>query len=215
MSAPAKIVADATALAPLASAGAVRVSVAGAVGGFAAALLFATAHAVIIVPIWSRIADGVMFATLAGVGAAWAFVSLGFETGRARMLDRARAGARFGALLWLAVAPVTLIDAAMRVGGLAGRIDALDVALAVGVALGTGAWLGWRRRGTTRAAVVGAMATLLMVLAMRGPVPIPNGPRAMGIFLAVLPVAALAGATMALGLGRRRTLSPEESTSPR
>jgi hypothetical protein len=54
---------------------------------------------------------------------------------------------------------------------------------------------------TRRASIAGASATLLLTIAMAGPVPIGRSLRALGIFLAVLPVAVVGGAILA-GLSR-------------
>ncbi|MBC7788615.1 MAG: hypothetical protein H7Z74_01605 [Anaerolineae bacterium] len=46
--------------------------------------------------------------------------------------------------------------------------------------------------------ISGAVATLALTIAMAGPVPVARSLRAFGIFLAVLPAAALAGGVLAL-----------------
>jgi hypothetical protein len=50
---------------------------------------------------------------------------------------------------------------------------------------------------TRRAAIAGASATLLLTIAMAGPVPVGRSLRALGIFLAVLPAAVVGGAILA------------------
>lgn len=200
MSSSAETLAGTHALPHAARASAIRIAGAGAAAGAAAALVFASAHALIIVPIWSRMMGGVMFAVLAGIAAAFGFVHLGFTTFRREWTSHMRAGARYGALLWLAVAPVTLVDSALRLLGVPRALELVNVALAVLVAIAMGGWIGWRRRHVLRDAALGAGVTLLLVIAMAGPVPLPNGPRAMGIFVSVLPAAILAGVVLALSL---------------
>jgi hypothetical protein len=52
-------------------------------------------------------------------------------------------------------------------------------------------------RGTRRAAVAGAVASLVLTMATAGPVPVARSGRALGIFLALLPAAVLAGCVLA------------------
>ena len=178
--------------------------IAGSVSGLAAGLVFATAHALLIVPIWNRMAFGLTSAAVAGLVAGWAFVELGFGRAPADQprswSASAAAGLRFGALLWLAVVPVTLADTALRLAGVAPRFELLAVVVAVCLALTGGALLGWRLGGTRRAMAAGAAATLLLTIAMAGPVPLPNGRRAVAIFLAVLPACMTAGLILGLAI---------------
>ena len=176
--------------------------IAGFFSGLAAGLIFAAAHALLIVPIWNRMAFGLTSAAVAGLAAGWAYVALGFDRAsagqpRSWTMDAA-AGLRFGALLWLAVVPVTLADTALRLAGIAPRFELLAVVVAVCLAITGGALLGLRLGGTRRAMVAGAAATLLLTIAMAGPVPLPNGRRAVAIFLSVLPVCMTAGLILGL-----------------
>lgn len=178
--------------------------IAGSLSGLAAGLVFATAHALLIVPIWNRMTFGLTSAAVAGLAAGWAFVELGFgrpsaDQPRSWSADAA-AGLRFGALLWLAVVPVTLADTALRLAGIAPRFELLAVAVAVCLAIAGGALLGLRLGGTRRAMVAGAAAALLLTIAMAGPVPLPNGRRAVAIFLSVLPACMTAGVVLGLAI---------------
>jgi hypothetical protein len=182
--------------------------IAGGVSGLVGAVGFAAAHAALIVPIWTRATSGLLSGTLAGIAAGWAYTELGFDRTRVDV-DRgvwahAGAGACFGALLWLAVVPVTLADALLPFG--TQMLSQLaEVAIAVLLAIGGGALLGWQRVGTRRAEIAGASATLMLTIAMGGPVPVGRSLRALAIFLAVLPVAAAGGATLgALSWSLRR-----------
>jgi hypothetical protein len=156
------------------------------VSGLVAGLVFASAHALLIVPIWDRMAFGLLSAVLAGCAAGWAFAEFGIDA-------TPLAGFRFGVLLWLAVAPVTFVDTVLRLTGIARRFELVAVAVAVGLAIAAGVLLGTRFGRTPRAKVAGGAATLLLTVAMAGPVPLPNGRRAVAIFLAVLPACATAG----------------------
>jgi hypothetical protein len=173
-------------------------TIAGALSGVAGGLLFATLHAMIIVPIWNRMASGLVFGAIAGAGAGWAFAEFYPATVRARTKLSVAMGARFGALLWMAVTPVTGADAVLRALGFFPRYELLAVALAVMLALAGGGLLGWLITRRVRAAVAGAVAGLLLIVAMAGPVPVGRSSRAFNIFLAVLPAALLGGIALAL-----------------
>ena len=190
--------------------------IAGFLSGLAAGLVFATAHALLIVPIWNRMAFGLSSAAVAGLAAGWAFVELGFDRAgadpRPSWATHAAAGLRFGALLWLAVVPVTLADTALRLAGIAPRFELVAVVVAVCLAITSGGFLGSRLGGTRRAMIAGAAATLLLTIAMAGPVPLPNGRRAVAIFLSVLPACMTAG--LILGLTVRTFAFPEHRRRP-
>lgn len=171
---------------------------AGAVSGVAGGLLFATLHAFIIVPIWNRMTGGLIFGAIAGAGAGAAFAACYPEAVRARTTHNVVIGARFGALLWLSIAPVTAADALLRATGLAPRYELLAVAVAVILALVGGATLAWLISHRIHATVAGAAAGLLLVIAMAGPVPVGRSARAFNIFLAAFPAALLGGIALAL-----------------
>ena len=176
---------------------------AGAIAGLSAGLVFATAHALLIVPIWDRMMGGLAFGVVAGAGAAWAFTEL-YPEAQATLRSSAYAGARFGGMLWLAAAPATVVDAALRTTGVTESARWLEVPVAVLMFVTAGALLGRSRRPTRRAMAAGAAATLLLGLAMAGPVPIMRSPRAFLIFLAVLPAALVAGGVVGAAVGIAR-----------
>ena len=171
---------------------------AGAFSGVAGGLLFATLHAMIIVPIWNRMTSGLVFGAAAGAMAGWAFAESYPDAIRARSRHGVVTGALFGGLLWLAVAPVTAADALLRATGIAPRYELLAVAVAVLLAIAGGGTLGWLITRRARGALAGAAAGLVLVMAMAGPVPIGRSPRARNIFLAVFPAAILGGIGLAL-----------------
>ena len=166
---------------------------AGAFSGVAGGLLFAGLHAIIIVPIWDRMTSGLVFGAAAGALAGWAFAECYPDAIRVRSMRGVLKGASFGALLWLAVAPVTAADALLRVAGIAPRYELLAVAVAVVLAIIGGGTLGWLITRQPRGALAGAAAGLVLILAMAGPVPIGRSARARNIFLAVFPATVLGG----------------------
>ena len=178
---------------------------AGAIAGLLGGLVFATAHAILIVQIWDRMMGGLAFGALAGAGAAWAFTEL-YPDAQATLRGSAYAGAKFGGLLWLAAAPATVVDAALRTTGVTAGARWIEVPIALIMFAIAGALLGRSRRSSRRAMIAGAVATLLLGFAMAGPVNIMRSPRAFGIFLAVLPASMIAGAVVGIAVGvARRT----------
>jgi hypothetical protein len=171
---------------------------AGALSGVAGALLFATLHAFIIVPIWDRMTSGLAWGALAGAGAGWAFAECYPEAIRTRTNRGVGIGARFGAFLWLAVTPVTGADASLRAAGLASGDELFAVVVAVVLGVAGGAALGWLITRRFRGALAGAAAGLLLTIAMAGPVPVGRSTRAFNIFLAVFPAAVLGGIAVSL-----------------
>src|SRR4051794_8373268 len=86
----------------------------------AAVLLFGTLHAIVIVPIWDRLAGGLPFAFLAMVAITWTYAEL-------RRSGRLRATLRHamivGALLWLSILPTTTVGVIFRVTGFHRRLE--------------------------------------------------------------------------------------------
>ena len=170
----------------------------GALSGVAGGLLFAALHAVIIVPIWDRMTSGLVFGAVAGAAAGWAFAECFPEAVRTRSSAGVGTGGIFGALLWLAVAPVTAADALLRATGVAPRYELFAVVVAVVLAVAGGGTLTWILSRSRRAAIAGGVAGLLLIVAMAGPVPVGRSARARNIFLAVFPAAILGGISLGL-----------------
>jgi hypothetical protein len=169
---------------------------AGVATGLAGALAFATVHAIVIVPIWTRMLNGVPFAILAGIGVAWAMDATAAARGP---LTVAGAG-RLGSALWLTLAPATVLENGLRLA--ARRIpESVGVAAAVSLAVVSGGCVGWfvaRRRGGVLAWAGGSLA---LTLAMGGPIPVANSTRAAWLYAAFLPMCA--GAAIASVIARR------------
>lgn len=169
----------------------------GALSGVAGALVFAALHALIIVPIWTRMTSGIAWGALAGATAGWMLAKCFSPHLTSSLWNAARNGIIFGATLWLLVAPVTGADALLRSAGIAPRYELVAVAVALVLGGGSGAIFAWRRTRSRHAAISGAAATLALTVAMAGPVPVGRSARAVGIFLAVLPAAMIGGGILA------------------
>ena len=165
--------------------------IAGAIAGLTAGLVFATAHAFIITPVWNRMIGGLVFGTLAGAAAGWAYGEL--LSGR---IASVRSGLVFGVLLWLSVAPVTLSNAALRANGFAYTHRDLTDAIAVVLAIIGGVALGWLRTRRVRPMIACAVAALVVTMAMGGPVPVARNVRTVEIFFALLVASLIGGAVV-------------------
>ena len=167
-----------------------RLLFAGVATGLASALAFATVHALLIVPIWTRMLNGVAIAILTGIAIAWAMDATATARGP---LTVAGAG-RFGGALWLTLTPATILENGLRLAGR--RIpESLGVAAAVSLAVISGGCVGWfvaRRRSGVPA---WAGASLALTLAMGGPIPVVNSTRAAWLYAAFLPMCAGAAIT--------------------
>ncbi len=168
-----------------------RIVAVGIAAGLVGILSFATAHALLIVPIWTRLLAGLPFAVLAGIAIAWALDETAMTCGPLTGVKAAGCG---GAL-WLTLAPATALENGLRLAGR--RIpESLGVVAAVALALLSGAYAGWLLTRHRSGALAWAGATLGLTLAMGGPIPVVNAARAAWLYASFLPIAA--GAAMAV-----------------
>jgi len=169
---------------------------AGVLTGLASALAFATVHAILIVPIWTRMLNGVPFAILTGIAIAWAMDATAAARGP---LTVAVAGC-FGGALWLTLTPATILENGLRLAGR--RIpESLGVAAAVSLAVVSGGCVGWFVTRRRRGVLAWAGASLALTLAMGGPIPVVNAARAAWLHAAFLPMCA--GAAITSVIARR------------
>jgi hypothetical protein len=177
---------------------------AGGSAGLAAGLMFATLHALIIVPIWTRMTGGLMFGAIAGAAAGWAYAELQRNVAEPGV----RSGAIFGLLLWCSIAPVTLTNIALRSSGFASEHRNITDTIAVILAVAGGAALGWLRTRRLRTIIACAVAALVLTMAMGGPVPAGRNVRTAGIFLAMLVASVMGGAMVGVLLRTRARGEP-------
>ena len=169
-----------------------RVVTAGTIVGAVGAVSFAIVHAMLIVPIWSRIPGGMVQAVPAGIALAWAFEQLV----RARNWRTPTHGAIFGVVPFLTLVPGTVFANTLRLAGAhpgewPGTIGTLTIAAASG---GFAGWILTRERRVSRAL---AIATLVLTAAAGGPVPVVNSARAAWLFVGFLPICLVAGTAAA------------------
>ena len=169
-----------------------RVVTEGTIVGTVGAVSFAIVHAMLIVPIWSRIPGGMVQAVPAGIALAWAFE----QVVQARHWRTATHGAVFGAVLFLALVPGTVFANTLRLAGAhpgewPGTIGTLTIAATSG---GFAGWILTRERRVSRAL---AIATLVLTAAAGGPVPVVNSVRAAWLFVGFLPICLVAGTAAA------------------
>jgi hypothetical protein len=181
-----------------------RILLTGVAAGTAAMALFMVIHSLLIFPVWTRVGSGLPLALIGGVGLAGAFDHLAPLPGWMSV----RGGARFGALMFATLVPTTVFSNALRIANLYAN-DWPGVVVSLAIALATGGATGWfviRRRD---GAIAFAGASVAVIIAMAGPIPVVNGPRAAWLFVGFLPICV--GAGIALALARARLVDEELS----
>ncbi len=168
--------------------------IAGTVIGLLGVVLFGAIHAVIIIPIWTRLLGGIPFGLVAGLAMGWALYEL-----RVPLQSRARViiTLAFGVLLWATLIPMTLFGVMLRVTGMHGRDNAWEVLSESVLAVGTGGAAGRLITGRWRAALALGAASLAATLTQAGPLPVTNSVRAAWLFAALTVVYVVCG--LALG----------------
>ena len=176
-----------------------RLLICGLVLGGAGMLLFGTVHAIVIVPIWSRLLRGLPFVIVVGCLVTWAY----HEYRRSAMPSPSwETGLRFGSLMWLAGLPAMALGFGARLKSSPGPVAWwVDVATAALAALGGGALL-WSFTRTRRGALAGAIALGLLLAYNGGPMPIEHRARAFGLPAGYLVVETVGGVVLALVYAR-------------
>ncbi len=162
-------------------------------------LLFGILHAVLIRPIWIRLFAGLPFAVLASSGITWSYFELRLH---GRLRSGIVGGALFGAVIWLALIPVTLFAAALRAFNLRARLAAFESPVELLVAASTGARLGFVASRSMRVSASAAACMTAVLLAMAGPIAVGLGTTQRLLFLGFLPIFLCAGVVAAHLLDR-------------
>lgn len=171
----------------------------GAIVGLVGAVSFAAVHALLILPIWSRIPGGMLQSVPVGIALAWAFDHLA----RARGWRTAAHGAVFGGVMFLTLVPGTAFANALRLAGAhAGDWPATLAVLAIAAASGWSA--GWALTRERRASRALAIAAVVLTFGASGPIPVVNSARAAWLFVGFIPICVVAGIATAVA---RRYLS--------
>jgi hypothetical protein len=190
----------------------VRIAAGGALLGVFGVLAFGTVHALLIMPIWGRLAGGLPFTIAAGTALAWAYRE--FSRSRPR---RVTTGIAFGAIVWLSLLPMTAFALWLRRSGLRPSFGDAEIAIELILAAASGAlavWLaaaktatgnasvtacvsaGWLACRSRMGALTMAIAMPVLTAAMAGPVPAGNSVRAAALFATFLPIYLAAGAVL-------------------
>jgi len=156
--------------------------IAGAVIGLLGVVLFGVVHALIIIPIWTRLFGGIPLALPAGLAMGWALHEL---QAAGRLSKGAFSGLAFGFLLWLTSLPMTAFTVFVRAAGLHSTEGNWEITVEVLLATTTGALLGRLISRQWRPALAMGTASLAMSLAQAGPIPVLNSSRAARLFAAL------------------------------
>jgi hypothetical protein len=165
----------------------------GASLGLVCLAIFAGLHALIVTPVWSRLAGGIPFVIVIGLAVTWAYHEF-VKAAPARVC--ASGGLRFGALMWLSAWPATALANVMRVrtqASLPAWFDYVALVLALG-----GGWLAmWAVTRERRSGLAGAVAAAVLLAAGGGPLPILRGGRVVELWLGLLILEAIGGVVLA------------------
>ena len=161
-----------------------------AVGG---TLLFGVMHALLIEPIWRRLVGGLPFALVAAAGMTWCYSEV---VSRRLLPGRAASGPLFGAVLWIALLPMTAVAATLRESGLRARLGGFEAGVELVVAAATGLLAGFAASRSWRLALASGVCMTAVVLAMAGPIAVTVGATHRYLFAAFLPLYVAAGAVL-------------------
>jgi hypothetical protein len=168
---------------------------AGTVTGIAGTLLFGTMHAMLIVPIWTRLLSGMPLAIATGLAAGWALTEL--TAGQ-------RAALRGGSLAvacWLAILPVQFVDLGLRQVPWVATHDWITVVAAIVMSVACGSLMGWVIARRRRAVIASAVLLFALTLTMGGPLPLDRSDRAPSLLIGFLPLFAIAGIVLGALMG--------------
>jgi len=161
-----------------------------------ALFLFGVVHAVVLVPIWSRLLGGLPFTLLGTLALGWAFV----ECSNAGVLSKnaTAAGLAFGFGAWAALLPATALGTVFRLTGFHSSSPNIASYAELGTAALAGLLLGLRLRRGWRGVAALSVAAMVLLAVQAGPVPIVNGPRPLSLFLALAGIYATCGVVLSV-----------------
>jgi hypothetical protein len=169
--------------------------------------IFGVLHALLIEPIWPRLAGGLPRAMLTSVGMTWCYSEL---LSRGRLRRGIAGGLLFGGAIWLALLPVSLVAAILRAAGVRSQLGWLEPPLDLFVVAATGAVAGFAltrsARGTASAAA--CMAGVLGVL--NAPLAIELDALQRMLLLGLLPIYAAAGMVLSMLFGHSSSADPAD-----
>jgi hypothetical protein len=168
-----------------------RIVLSGLAVAAAGVAAFGLAHALIIVPIWTRLFGGIPFAIAAGIALAWAFETLSEHRGSQSI----RSGVQFGAVMYATLLPAAALDSAMRWAGIR-TFEWTEVTLAVTLAVLSGAAAGRWMTGRREGSIPFAVAALALTFVSAGPLPVSQSIRGAWLSFAIAPICLIAGAAL-------------------
>ena len=136
---------------------------------------------------------GLPLALVAGMTFSWAYDVVARVRGSRSLTD----GVQFGALMAVTLVPATLVNAALRLGGVRVQDGMAGAALAVALAIASGAASGWLLTRRRDASLAFAVATVTMTLAAGGPLPVAQSVRGLWLSLAFVPICLAGGIVVA------------------
>jgi hypothetical protein len=171
----------------------------GACIGAIGMVLFATAHALLVTPIWDRLFGGILFALGSGIAIVWLYARVVFSSTKHWL----RAGLRFGLVLWGLLLPANLLAVAIRVTGFHNAADdTWEVAAGLTITGCVAALWAFRRHRSMAMAVKAAVALAIVFAAMGGPVNVTRSPWATALLFSFIPIYVVAGVVAAGTLHR-------------
>jgi hypothetical protein len=177
--------------------------IAGAATGLLGVVLFGAAHALIIMPIWTRLFGGVPFALVAGLAMGWALKEI---LASSRWHEGSVSGFAFGFLVLLTMLPMTAFTVLVRATGLHRTEGYWEIVVESLLATAAGALSGLLITRRWRPAIATGAASLAVALTQAGPIPAMNSARAAWLFMAlalIYPVCGLALGFLSSAILRR------------
>jgi hypothetical protein len=171
----------------------------GACIGAIGMVLFGTAHALLVTPIWDRLFAGILFAIGSGIAIVWLYARVASSSTRHWL----GVGLRFGLVLWSLLLPANLLAVVIRIAGFHNAADdTWEVAAGLTITGCVAALWAFRRRQSISLAVKAAMALVIVFATMGGPVNVTRSPWATALLFAFIPIYVVAGVIAAGTLHR-------------